>query len=54
MVLPFYEHGSAVVLDMMRSMSFLFGLGLGVVSMALKSSLPQLIMILFLVLVLFL
>ena len=27
--LPFDEHGSTVVLDMMRSMSFLPGLGLG-------------------------
>ena len=28
MVLPFNEHGSTMVLDMMRSMSFLPGLGL--------------------------
>ena len=28
-VLPFDEHGSTVVLDMMSSMSFLLGLGLG-------------------------
>ena len=29
MTLPFDKHGSIVVLDMMRSMSFLLGLGLG-------------------------
>ena len=29
MALPFDENGSTVVLDMMRSMSFLLGLGLG-------------------------
>ena len=29
MVLSFDEHGSTMVLDMMRSMSFLPGLGLG-------------------------
>ena len=29
MALPFDEHGSTMILDMMRSMSFLTGLGLG-------------------------
>ena len=36
-VLPFDENSSIMVLDMMRSMSFLIGLGLGVVSMTLES-----------------
>ena len=28
-VFPFFEHSSRVVLELMRSMSFLLGLGLG-------------------------